>query len=167
MAPSSGGISIPGLDSFLAGFSRDTKVTGLSATPASDRASFLEANITHFAFDTMVGIATLLLGLALWYAVAWGRRRDIPRSRWFYRCAAVAGVLSIVALEAGWVTAEVGRQPWIVYEQMRVAEAVTTSAPAPAWASFAVIVVVYALVAWATLAILLRLKVDGGTRTPT
>jgi cytochrome d ubiquinol oxidase subunit I len=153
-----GGISIPGLDSFLAGFSRDTEVDGLSAVPAADRPTIREANIAHFAFDSMVGVATLLLGLAFWYAVAWVRRRDIPRSRWFYRCAAVAGVLSIVALEAGWITAEVGRQPWIVYEQMRVAEAVTHIGAGPIWASFSVLVVVYALVAWAVLAVLLRLK---------
>ena len=154
-----GGISIPGLDSFLAGFSRDTNVQGLSATPASDRPTILEANITHVAFDTMVGVATLLLGLSLWYALAWLRRRDIPRTPWFYRCAAVAGVLSVVALEAGWVTAEVGRQPWIVYEQMRVAEAVTDIGAGPIWASFAIVVVVYALVVWAVLAVLLRLRV--------
>ena len=154
-----GGISIPGLDSFLAGFSRDTNVQGLSATPASDRPTILEANITHVAFDTMVGVATLLLGLSLWYALAWLRRRDIPRTPWFYRCAAVAGALSVVALEAGWVTAEVGRQPWIVYEQMRVAEAVTDIGAGPIWASFAIVVVVYALVVWAVLAVLLRLRV--------
>jgi cytochrome d ubiquinol oxidase subunit I len=154
-----GGISIPGLDSFLAGFSRDTKVEGLSATAESDRPTIREANITHFAFDTMVGVATLLLGLTFWYALAWVRRRDIPRSRWFYRCAAVAGVLSVLALEAGWVTAEVGRQPWIVYEQMRVAEALTDIGAGPLWTSFAVIVVVYAFVAWGVLALLLRLKI--------
>ena len=153
-----GGVSIPGLDSFLAGFSRDTRVEGLTATPARDRPTIREANIAHFAFDTMVGIATLLLGLSSWYALAWVRRRDIPRARWFYRCAAVAGVLSIVALEAGWVTAEVGRQPWIVYEQMRVSAAVTDIGAGPIWTSFAVIVVVYALVAWAVLTLLLRMR---------
>ncbi len=154
-----GGIKIPGLDSFLAGMSRDTVVQGLSETPASDRASIEEANIAHFAFDTMVGIATLLMGLAFWYGLAWVRRRDIPRSRWFYRCAALAGVASLVALEAGWVTAEVGRQPWVVYEQMRVSQAVTDISAGPIWTSFAIIVVVYALVAWAMLGLLLRMKI--------
>ena len=81
----------------------------------TDRPTIREANITHFAFDTMVGVGTVLLGLALWYGAAWVRRRDMPRSRWFYRCAALAGVASVVAIEAGWITAEVGRQPWIVY----------------------------------------------------
>lgn len=154
-----GGIKIPGLDSVLAGFSRDTVVQGLSETPASDRPTTREANITHFAFDTMVGIATLLVGLAFWYGLAWVRRRDLPRSRWFYRAAALAGVASVVALESGWITAEVGRQPWIVYQQMRVSQAVTDISAGPIWTSFAIIIVVYALVVWATLALLLRMKI--------
>ena len=154
-----GGIRIPGLDSFLAGFSRDTVVDGLSETPASDRPSIREANITHFAFDTMVGVGTVLLGLVFWFALAWVRRRDIPRSRWFYRCAALAGVTAVVGLEAGWISAEVGRQPWIVYEQMRVSEAVTDISAGPIWASFAAVVVIYALVVWAFLGVLLRMKI--------
>jgi cytochrome d ubiquinol oxidase subunit I len=154
-----GGIEIPGLDSILAGFSRNTVVQGLSETPAKDRPNTLEANITHFAFDSMVGIATLLLGLAFWYGLAWVRRRDLPRSRWFYRAAALAGVASVVALESGWITAEVGRQPWIVYEQMRVAQAVTQISAGPIWISFAIVIVVYALVAWATLGLLLGMKI--------
>jgi cytochrome d ubiquinol oxidase subunit I len=154
-----GGIRIPGLDSFLAGFSRDTVVQGLSETPASDRPSIREANISHFAFDTMVGVGTVLLGLAFWYALAWVRRRDMPRSRWFYRCAALAGLTAVVGLEAGWITAEVGRQPWIVYQQMKVSEAVTDIGAGPIWASFAIVVVIYALVAWAFLGVLLRMKI--------
>jgi len=154
-----GGLKIPGLDSVLAGFSRNTVVQGLSGTPARDRPNALEANITHFAFDTMVGIATVLVLFALWFLLVWVRRRDLPRSRWFYRCAALAGVTSVVALECGWITAEVGRQPWIVYQQMRVSQAVTHISAGPIWASFAIIIVVYALVAWAMLAILLRLKI--------
>ena len=154
-----GGIRIPGLDSFLAGFSRDTVVQGLSETSANDRPSIREANIAHFAFDAMVGVGTVLLGLASWFALAWVRRRDMPRSRWFYRGAALAGVTAVVGLEAGWVTAEVGRQPWIVYEQMRVSEAVTDISAGPIWASFATVVVIYALVVWAFLGVLLRMKI--------
>ena len=73
-----GGITIPGLDSFLAGFSRDTVVQGLTEVPADQRPTIRQANITHFAFDTMVGVGTVLMGLALWFGVAWVRRRDIP-----------------------------------------------------------------------------------------
>jgi cytochrome d ubiquinol oxidase subunit I len=82
----------------------------------------------------------------------------MPRSRWFYRCAAVAGVASVLAVEPGWITAEVGRQPWIVYEYMRVSEAVTDISAGPIWLSFAIVVFVYALVALGFIALLLRMK---------
>jgi cytochrome d ubiquinol oxidase subunit I len=154
----SGGIKIPGLDSFLAGFSRSTVVNGLSEVPADQRATTQQATIAHWAFDTMVGIGTLLLLLAAWYGLAWLRRRDLPRSRWFYRCASVAGIASVVAVESGWITAEVGRQPWIVWEHMKVAEAVTNISAGPIWASFAILVVVYALIAWAFVGLLLRMR---------
>jgi cytochrome d ubiquinol oxidase subunit I len=101
----------------------------------------------------------VLLGLVGWFVLAVVRRRDMPRSRWFYRCAALAGVIAVVGLEAGWVTAEVGRQPWIVYEQMRVSQAVTDIGAGPIWASFVTVVVVYALVVWGFLGVLLRMKV--------
>src|SRR4051794_20741252 len=94
----SGGIRIPGLDSWLAGHSTDTDVTGLNSIPASDRPS--NVNIVHAAFDTMVGIATLLIVLVIWYAIAYWRRRDVPRSRIFLWCAASAGVLTYVAIES-------------------------------------------------------------------
>ena len=53
------------------------------------------------------------------------RRRRLPESRWFYRALFAAGPLSVVALIAGWVTTEVGRQPWVVYRVMPTADAVT------------------------------------------
>jgi cytochrome d ubiquinol oxidase subunit I len=153
-----GGIKIPGLDSFLAGFSRNTVVNGLSEIPADQRPATQQATIAHWAFDTMVGIATVLLLLSAWYALAWLRRRDLPRSRWFYRCAALAGIASVVAVESGWITAEVGRQPWIVWEQMKVAEAVTDISAGPIWVSFAILVLVYALISWAFVGLLLRMR---------
>jgi cytochrome d ubiquinol oxidase subunit I len=79
----------------------------------------------HLAFDTMVGIATLLFLLAAWFAINWWRKRDLPQSKWFLRAAALAGVATVVALECGWIVTEVGRQPWIVNGYMRTADAVT------------------------------------------
>ena len=84
-----GGIGIPGFDSFLVGFSTNTKVTGLDTVPPSDRPP---ANtMLHWAFDAMVGICTVLIGLGLWLGWAWWRRRDIPRTPWFLRAAARLG----------------------------------------------------------------------------
>ena len=73
----------------------------------------------HWAFDTMVGICTMLIALGLWLGIGWWRKRDFPQSRWFLRATAVSGLAAVVALECGWIVTEVGRQPWIVYNVMR------------------------------------------------
>jgi cytochrome d ubiquinol oxidase subunit I len=84
-------------------------------------------NIVHWAFQIMVGIGTGLALLGAIFFVTWLRRRRLPRTPWFYRAVMAAGPLSFVALVAGWITTEVGRQPWIVYRVMRTSQAVTAS----------------------------------------
>jgi cytochrome d ubiquinol oxidase subunit I len=73
----------------------------------------------------MVGIGTALFLLAVWFAIAWWRKRDLPDTVWFLRAVAVSGVAAVLALESGWIVTEVGRQPWIVEGFMRTSEAVT------------------------------------------
>jgi cytochrome d ubiquinol oxidase subunit I len=134
-----GGIGIPGLDSWLVGFSTDTEVTGLDSVPRDDRPP---ANtMLHWAFDIMVGVCSALMLLGAWLGISWVRRRDMPRTPWFLRATAISGVASIVALECGWIVTEVGRQPWIVYEVMRTEDAVTQASGV--WVSLAVILVLY------------------------
>ncbi|MFI5875459.1 cytochrome ubiquinol oxidase subunit I [Streptomyces sp. NPDC051445] len=154
----SGGIKIPQLDSILAGFSPDTKVTGLSSVPASDRPTATQATIAHWAFDTMVTIGSLLVLLALWYGWCRLRRRDLPGSPWFFRCAALAGGACLLTVECGWITTEVGRQPWIVYQNMRVAEAVTDARASTLWTMLGIVVVLYVLVFGSFLTVLLRMS---------
>jgi cytochrome d ubiquinol oxidase subunit I len=145
-----GGIGIPGLDSWLVGFSTDTKVIGLDSVPADDRPP---ANtMLHWAFDAMVGICSAMILLGLWLGIAWWRKRDIPTTPWFLRAIAISGVAAIVALECGWIVTEVGRQPWIVYEVMRTEDAVTEADGV--WISLAVVFVVYALLGTATVVVL-------------
>jgi cytochrome d ubiquinol oxidase subunit I len=134
-----GGIGIPGFDSFLVGWSTSTQVIGLDSVSPDDRPPL--NTMLHWAFDTMVGICTVLIGLGLWLGVAWWRRRDFPQSRWFLRAVAVSGVASIVALECGWIVTEVGRQPWIVYNVMRTEDAVTQASGV--WVTFVAIVALY------------------------
>jgi cytochrome d ubiquinol oxidase subunit I len=141
-----GGIGIPGLDSFLVGFSTDTEVTGLDSVPPDDRPP---ANtLLHWAFDAMVGICVLLIGLGLWLGIAWWRKRDFPQSPWFLRATAVSGVAAIVALECGWIVTEVGRQPWVVYEVMRTEDAVTGASGV--WITFSVALLLYTVLGIAT-----------------
>jgi cytochrome d ubiquinol oxidase subunit I len=135
-----GAIGIPGLDSLLVGFSTDTVVTGLDSIPPQNRPP---ANtLLHLAFDAMVGIGSALLALGAWFAAVWWRRRDIPGTAWFLRAVAVSGAAAILALWAGWIVTEVGRQPWIVQGFMRTSEAVTEAEGI--WFAFAVVVALYA-----------------------
>lgn len=146
----SGGIRIPGLNSILTGGSRDTYVSGLDAVAAADRPP--NVNIVHWAFDIMVGLGTLLMALVLWFVIAYWRRRDVPHARIFLWVAASAGVLTYLAIEAGWIVTEVGRQPWIVYEIERTADAVTASGGV--WVSFAVVLLLYTVLGIATVLVL-------------
>ncbi len=108
-----GGIGIPGFDSFLVGWSTSTQVIGLDSVPPDDRPP--DNTMLHWAFDTMVGICTMLIGLGLWLGIGWWRKRDFPQTKWFLRAVAVSGVATVIAMECGWIVTEVGRQPWIVY----------------------------------------------------
>jgi cytochrome bd ubiquinol oxidase subunit I len=117
------GIGLPGVDSFLVGWSTDTVVTGLDQIPDDEEPKAL--TLLHTSFDVMVGIGSALLALAAWFAFVWWRKRDLPQTVWFLRAAALSGVASVIALEAGWIVTEVGRQPWIVQGHMKVEDAVT------------------------------------------
>jgi cytochrome d ubiquinol oxidase subunit I len=138
-----GGLPIPGLASILSdpGTGTSTVVQGLDAVPSDERPTDSEVNAVHLAWDLMVGLGTLLFILTLWYWASWIFRRDLPRSRWFLRAVAVSGALSVIALEAGWTVSEVGRQPWIVYEKMRVEDAATANTGI--WITFVSVVILY------------------------
>ena len=143
-------IPIPDLDSFLVGFSPDTKVTGLNSIPPQNRPP---ANtLLHLSFDTMVGICTLFVALGIWVLFVWWRRRDIPRTIWFLRAVAISGAAAVLSLWCGWIVTEVGRQPWIVQGYMRTAEAVT---PAHGiWFSFAAVLLLYGAIGTAAILVL-------------
>jgi cytochrome d ubiquinol oxidase subunit I len=118
------GVEVPRALSFLAHHDPNASVTGLASVPPDQRPPVA---VVRTAFQLMVGAGTGLLGLGLWFGLAWWRARRLPRARFFLRLAVAAGPMAVVALEAGWVTTEVGRQPWIVYRVMRVSEAVTNA----------------------------------------
>jgi cytochrome d ubiquinol oxidase subunit I len=142
------GVPIPWGASLLSGWSPSTRIRGLDAVPAEVRPPDSVVTVVHLAFDVMVGIGTLLLLLSLWYAVGWWRRRSFPENRWFLRLTAVAGVLTVVALEAGWVTTEVGRQPWTVVGLLLTRDAAATSGNL--WLFFGGTLVLYAAVGYGT-----------------
>jgi len=133
-----GGISIPDGLSLLAFHDPNARVQGLDAVPAGDRPP---VGVVRNSFELMIGIGTALAALSLGYLAMWWRRRRLPRSAWFYRAVVAAGPLALVALIAGWVTTEAGRQPWVVYGVMRTSQAVTGAAGVPV--GYATLAVVY------------------------
>lgn len=139
-----GGVPIPKMLSLLAFHDPNAVVQGLDSVPVDDRPGPI--NTVRYAFHVMVGIGTLLALLTVWYVFAWARRRSLPQSKWFYRAVAASGIASLVALQAGWIVTEVGRQPWIVYEVMRVKDSVT-DAPGIFWMLIGGIIVYLALFA--------------------
>ena len=123
-----GGIAIPKGLSLLAFHDPEAEVEGLDAVPAADRPP---VNVVRVAFQLMVSIGTFLAALSAWYLFIRVRKKRMPSGKWFYRLLVLAGPASVVALISGWVTTEVGRQPWVVYKVMRTNEAVTAAEGIP------------------------------------
>ena len=151
-------LEIPGGLSFLAYGDFNARVVGLDAFPKEDRPP---VPVVHFAFQTMVGCGSAMMGLALWAALASKRFRRVPDGDLFLRAVALAMPLGIIALEAGWIVTEVGRQPWIIHGVMRTAEAVT---PVPGiWISLLSYAALYVFLAViVTMLLLLQFRTSPG-----
>jgi cytochrome d ubiquinol oxidase subunit I len=142
------GVEIPGLLSVLAKGDPEAEVIGLDRFPREDWPPVL---ITHVAFQIMIGIGSLLalVGL-LWFWLA--SRGEGPR--WYLWTLVACAPLGMLAIEAGWVVTEVGRQPWIIQGIMRTKDAVT---PVPGMVyHFVLFLVLYLVLAAATAWLLLR-----------
>ncbi|MEU6322883.1 cytochrome ubiquinol oxidase subunit I [Streptomyces sp. NPDC047009] len=138
------GIPLPDVASILAGFRPSTTIKGFDAIPAAVRPTDAVVSVVHLAFDVMVGTASLLLLLSLWFGWLWWRRREVPMNRWFLRSSAIAGLVALVSLESGWVVTEVGRQPWTVVGLLLTRDAVATQGNL--WPLFATVLAIYACV---------------------
>lgn len=144
------GIEIPAVGSLLATNSLNGEVPGLNQIPGDEQPP---ANVVHLTFQAMVGAGLAMVAVSGWF---WLRRRltDDPfASARFLRASVGAAALSVVALQTGWVTTEVGRQPWIVYEVLRTEAAVTANPGV--WISLSVMTVVYAAMGYLAARVLL------------
>jgi cytochrome d ubiquinol oxidase subunit I len=142
-------LEIPNGLSLLAHWDADAEIRGLDEVPEADRPP---VNVVHLSFQVMVACGFALLGLVGWALWIRRRGRDVATSRWFLRAASLSGVLAVLALEAGWVTTEVGRQPWIVYGVARTRDAVN---PAPGLVyGFYLVAAVYAVLTVVTVLVL-------------
>ncbi|KQN33341.1 cytochrome BD ubiquinol oxidase subunit I [Pedobacter sp. Leaf41] len=117
-----GAIKIPGALSFLAHGDFHAEVKGLDQIPENEHPPVA---ITHYAFQIMVGIGTLLALISVIFFINMIRKRSVIDKRWLLKLFVASIPLGYIALEAGWVVTEVGRQPWIIYGIMRTKDAVT------------------------------------------
>jgi cytochrome d ubiquinol oxidase subunit I len=145
------GIEIPYGLSLLVAHDPNAEIKGLDEFAPNERPNVLT---THLAFQVMVGCGFTLIGLGLWFWWARWRRWDRD-NRWLLRVLVIGAPLGFLALEAGWMVTELGRQPWTVYGVMRTAEAVTPVVDVPS--SLLLFTALYLGLAVALVVLLLRL----------
>jgi cytochrome d ubiquinol oxidase subunit I len=150
-------LQVPHLGSVILTHTWNRQFRGLKEFPARDRPNVA---VVFWSFRVMVGLGFLMIALGAW--AAWARWRGaLYRSRGLLRCAVFMGPAGIIAMLAGWITTEVGRQPWVVYGLLRTADAVASHSVAELSLSLALFVVVYFAVFGAGIHYLLRLIAVG------
>lgn len=116
------GIEVPGMLSFMISGHTNTEVKGLDQFPMEDRPPVL---ITHIAFQIMVGLGMFMSTVSILYFFVLWKKRNFEKNLWLLKLFALATPLGFMAVEAGWVVTEVGRQPWILHGILRTRDAVT------------------------------------------
>ena len=115
-------IKIPGALSFLAHGDFQAEVKGLDSIPKENHPPIA---ITHYAFQIMVGLGMIMVILSILYFIALWKKRSWLTKSWLLKFFVAATPMGFIAVEAGWTVTEVGRQPWIIHNVMRTADAVT------------------------------------------
>ena len=151
-------LGLPGLLSIGVGGSTDTEVAGLTDFPEDE---WPPLYLSFFSFHLMVGLGLYFIALtALGLFLLW--RRKLYDNKLFLRIALLSIPLPVIANELGWISAEVGRQPWVVYGLMRTDQAFSTVVPAgQILASLGLFAIVYALL-FCVWIFLLRRKLERG-----
>jgi cytochrome d ubiquinol oxidase subunit I len=150
-------IEVPRLGSLILTHSWNGQIKGMKEFPRDERPNSL---ILFFSFRVMVGLGLAMIALGLW---SWWLRRGLRlyENRYFLRLAVVMGPAGLVAILAGWITTEVGRQPWVVYGLMRTADAVSQHGALPVGLTLAMFLVAYFFVFGIGIAYVLRLVRKG------
>ncbi|EIE50924.1 cytochrome D ubiquinol oxidase subunit I [Salipiger aestuarii] len=135
-------ISVPHLSSVIFGLGWNGAMDGLDVVPDTEEPPVA---VVFWSFRVMVGIGFLMVGIGLWGL--WARfRGNVYASPMLWRAMIAMGPSGLVAVIAGWITTEVGRQPYVVYGQLRTADAVSPlGASAVGWSLIAFIVIYFAV----------------------
>ncbi|PNG25668.1 cytochrome ubiquinol oxidase subunit I [Methylocella silvestris] len=150
-------LEVPHLGSLILTHEWDGQIRGLSEFPAADRP---DSTVVFWTFRIMVGLGMLMLLLGLWSL--WQRfRGDLYDSRLFLRFAVVMGPSGTLAILAGWLTTEIGRQPWVVYGVMRTSEGVSNHSALALSLTLGVFIVMYFIVFGTGLYYMLKLIAVG------
>jgi cytochrome d ubiquinol oxidase subunit I len=150
-------VSIPGVGAAVQGIERTEVVKGLKAFPREDQPPPF---IPFFGFRIMVGLGLLMILLgAVGVVLIW--RRRLFESRWFLRFCVAMGPSGFIAVLAGWMVTEVGRQPWVVYGVLRTRDAVSPVTAGEVATSLIAYMIVYSIVFTAGAVFILRLMAEG------
>jgi cytochrome d ubiquinol oxidase subunit I len=150
-------LAVPGGGSLIFGNEAEEELQGLDVFPASERPP---VGIVFWAFRIMVGMGLMMVALGLWGALAWILKR-LDASPWYHRALVLAAPSGFLAVLCGWIAAEVGRQPYLVYGVLRTADGVSPVPAGSVAASLLFFFVVYAIVFSAGALYILRLIAKG------
>ena len=150
-------LAVPGLGSAVNNAGPEEVLPGLDQFEEADRPPVW---IVFWSFRIMVGMGLAMLTLGIWGAAAWALKR-LDASTWYHRALVLAAPSGFVAVLTGWITAEVGRQPYIVYGVLRTADAVSPVPAGSVATSLLFFIVVYGIVFSAGALYILRLLAKG------
>jgi cytochrome d ubiquinol oxidase subunit I len=152
-------IEIPRMGSVILTHTWDGQIRGLKEFAPQDRPN---STVVFWTFRLMVGLGFLMIALGLWGA--WLRwRGNLWRSRPFLHFSLWMGPAGIIAILAGWLTTEIGRQPWVVYGLLRTEQAVSAHGELQLGITLIVFILVYFAVFGTGIGYLLRLIRIGPT----
>jgi cytochrome bd ubiquinol oxidase subunit I len=150
-------IEIPYLGSIILTHELNGRIPGLKEFLPEDRPN---STIVFWSFRAMVGLGMLMLLLGVWGL--WRRwRKRLFEASWFLRFAVMMGPSGLIAILAGWYTAEIGRQPWIVYGVMRTKDAVSNHSALALSTTLIVFIVMYTAVFGTGVSYMLKLAAKG------
>ncbi len=150
-------IGVPGVGSWVVAGDANAEVQGLDAFAPEDRPPVW---ITFWAFRVMVAMGLAMVALGAWGVLAWVLKR-LDKARLYHWALVAAGPSGFIAVLAGWITAEVGRQPYVVYGVLRTADAASPVAAGAVATSLLFFLIVYSIVFTAGALYILRLMGKG------